>query len=72
MLLVYDLTEQPQALNGGHHIFNFVDGMQTTCNRETGALMLALLAAGDLECIRYVSKLSSGTVRLEHALFGQA
>ena len=71
LLLVYDLTEQPQALNGGHHIFNFVDGMQATCNRETGALMLALLATGDLECIRYVSKLSSGTVRLEHALFGQ-
>ncbi|HIH79072.1 MAG: hypothetical protein QF822_04390 [Candidatus Poseidoniia archaeon] len=72
LLLMYDLTEQPQALNGGHNIFSFADGMQTTCNRETGALVLALLAAGDLECMRYVSKLSSGTVRLEHAQFRQS
>ena len=71
LLLMYDLTEQPQALNGGHHIFSFADGMQATCNRETGALVLALLAASDLECIRYVSKLSLGAVRLEHALFRQ-
>ena len=72
LLLVYDLTEQPQALNGGHHFFSFAEGVQTTCNRETGALVLALLDAGDLECIRYVSKLSSGAVRLEYAQFRQA
>ena len=72
LLLAYDLTEQPQALIGGHHIFNFAEGVQTTCNRETGALVLALLGAGDLECMRYVSKLSPGAVRLEYAQFRQA
>ena len=72
LLLAYDLTEKPQVLRGGHHIFSFADGMQATCDRETGALVLALLSAGDLECVRYVSKLSRGAVRLERARFGHA
>ena len=70
MLLAYDLTEKPQVLRGGHHIFSFANGVQATCDRETGALVLALLGAGDLECVRYVSKLSRGAVRLERARFG--
>ena len=42
---------------------------QATCERETGALLLARLGAGDLDCVRYVSQLSQGAVRLECAHF---
>lgn len=69
LLLVLDLTRQPQALHGGFHIFSFADAAQATCKRETGALLLARLEAGDLHCVRYVSQLSQGAVRLECAEF---
>ena len=69
LLLALDLTRRPQALLGGFHIFSFADGAQATCERETGALLLARLGAGDLDCVRYVSQLSQGAVRLECAHF---
>ncbi len=69
LLLALDLTRRPQALLGGFHIFSFADGVQATCERETGALLLARLGAGDLDCLRYVSRLSQGVVRLECARF---
>ena len=69
LLLALDLTRRPQALLGGFHIFSFADGAQETCKRETGALLLARLGAGDLDCVRYVSQLSQGAVRLECAHF---
>jgi hypothetical protein len=69
LLLALDLTRRPQALLGGFHIFSFADGAQATCERETGALLLARLSAGDLDCVRYVSQLSQGAVRLECAHF---
>ena len=69
LLLALDLTRRPQALLGGFHIFSFADEAQATCERETGALLLARLGAGDLDCVRYVSQLSQGAVRLECAHF---
>ena len=69
LLLALDLTRRPQALLGGFHIVSFADGVQATCERETGALLLARLGAGDLDCVRYVSQLSQGAVRLECAYF---
>ncbi|MAH17950.1 MAG: hypothetical protein CL960_05620 [Euryarchaeota archaeon] len=69
LLLALDLTRQPQAVHGGFHIFSFADGAQAICERETGALLLARLGAGDLHCVRYVSQLSQGAVRLECAHF---
>lgn len=57
-------------LIGGYYIFNFVEGVQTICNCEIGALVLVLFGVGDLECMRYVSKLLLGVVCLEYAQFG--